>query len=179
MLRKSMLAGAAALAIMSTAAIAAVAFDPATGTGFVGKGDIQVLYGWNNKQLQDNASGVRFAYDAVDTYDVECYWETTTGGPRPNVIVHDITIPRHTSVSATVAYEARKNSQGKDGSITGFNLTGLGTTVYGGTVPQVGGACPGQSDLATIIAVTPTGSSGGLTVTYGGTTYPLPNTPVI
>lgn len=176
-MKKFFAAAAAASLLFSSAASAAVAFDSSTGTGFVGKGDVQLLYGWNNKALQDNASGVSFAYSAVDTYDVECYWETVTGNGK--IIVHDINIPRHTSVSASVAYESRKNSQGKDGPVTGFNLNGFGTTVTQGTVPVVGGSCPGQSQVATIIEVNLVSSSGGLTVSHGGTTYPLPNTPVI
>src|SRR5918996_4693526 len=46
----------AAFAIGMTAAFALVTFDPSTGTGFVGKGDVQTAFGWNNKQLQNNAS---------------------------------------------------------------------------------------------------------------------------
>ena len=30
------------------------------GTGFVGKGDVQQIFAWNNKQLQDNANSVEF-----------------------------------------------------------------------------------------------------------------------
>ena len=41
------LAAIAALAV-STAALATVTFDPATGIGFVGKGDVQLAFGWNN-----------------------------------------------------------------------------------------------------------------------------------
>ena len=42
----------AALALSATAAFAAVTFDPATGKGFVGKGDVQIAYNLNNKQIQ-------------------------------------------------------------------------------------------------------------------------------
>jgi hypothetical protein len=178
-MKKTFLAAAAATALISTVASAAVIFDSNTGTGFVGKGDIQVLYGWNNQKLQQNAAGVSFYYDATDTYDVECYWETTTGGPHPNTIVHDITVPRHTNVSSSIAYESRKNSNGLNGPVTGFYLNGFGSTTSQGTVPVVGGSCPGASDVATIIAVTLTSSNGGLSVSFGGTSYPLPNTPTI
>lgn len=33
-------------------ATATVTFDPTTGKGFVGKGDLQTAFGWNNNQLQ-------------------------------------------------------------------------------------------------------------------------------
>jgi hypothetical protein len=171
-MRKSFVAAAAALAVVSTAAVASVTFDSSTGTGFVGKGDVQLAFGWNNAAAQKNATAVSFGYDAVDKYDVECYWETTTGNGR--VVVHDITVPRHTSVSSAVTYEARKTGQ-----YTGYNLNGFGATTTNGTVPVVGGTCPGQSNVATIIDVTQTGSTGGLSVTYNGVTVALPNTPVL
>ena len=57
-MKKMLLAAAAATVFISAAALASVTFDPNTGTGFVGKGDIQVPMGWNNKQLQNNAGGV-------------------------------------------------------------------------------------------------------------------------
>ena len=50
----------AAFALMLTGVAAAVTFDPATGTGFVGKGDVQLVYGWNNQALQTNALNVQF-----------------------------------------------------------------------------------------------------------------------
>jgi hypothetical protein len=36
-----------------------VTFNETNGTGFVGKGDVQVAFGWNNKQLQTNATACR------------------------------------------------------------------------------------------------------------------------
>src|SRR3990170_2451923 len=36
-------------AISVGTALAAVIFDPVTGEGFVGKGDVQLVFGWNNK----------------------------------------------------------------------------------------------------------------------------------
>ena len=53
-MRKVFSIGAALLFAVAIAS-ASVTFNPATGTGFVGKGDVQLAYGWNNKQLQDNA----------------------------------------------------------------------------------------------------------------------------
>jgi hypothetical protein len=49
----------ASLALAGTAS-AAVTFNSSTGTGFVGKGDVQIAYGWNNTSLQKNATGVTF-----------------------------------------------------------------------------------------------------------------------
>lgn len=62
-------------------ALAAVTFDASTGTGFVGKGDVQLAFGWNNKQLQANAAGVTFPGDRVSSGDtVPVVGEACSGG---------------------------------------------------------------------------------------------------
>ena len=48
--------------LLAPAASAAVTFNETNGTGFVGKGDVQVAFAWNNKQLQTNATGVSFSF---------------------------------------------------------------------------------------------------------------------
>ena len=52
----------AATLLLAPAASAAVTINETNGTGFVGKGDVQVAFGWNNKQLQTNATGVSFSF---------------------------------------------------------------------------------------------------------------------
>ena len=52
----------AATLLLAPAASAAVTFSETNGTGFVGKGDVQVAFSWNNKQLQANATGVSFSF---------------------------------------------------------------------------------------------------------------------
>lgn len=156
------------IATFATTAVAAVTMN-ADGVGFVGKGDVQLAFGWNNAQLQTNAGGVTFSYNSQDNYDAECYWETTTGNGK--IIVHDITVPKHVSINGTVTYDARVRNQ-----ITGFNLTGFGGVTVTGTVPVVGSECPGGNP-GTITAVTLTGSTGGLYVNYGPTSVLLNITP--
>ena len=56
----------AALAVPSVAS-AGVQYDAATGKGFVGKGDVQTAFGWNNGDLQKNAAGVTFKYEQPAT----------------------------------------------------------------------------------------------------------------
>ena len=153
----------------ASVAFAAVNFDASTGTGFVGKGDVQLAFSWNNSALQKNAAATTFSYNARDTYDVECEWTTTTG--KGKEIYHDITIPKHVAINASVAYDARVKNQ-----ITGFNLNGFGTVQTTGEVPVEGGSCPGNHP-GVITAVTSTGSTGGLHVNYGNLSVPLPNTP--
>ena len=47
-----LLGSAAVLTLTATPALAAVTLDTATGTGFVGKGDVQQPLGLDNKALQ-------------------------------------------------------------------------------------------------------------------------------
>jgi hypothetical protein len=160
------LAGVLTLAIAGVAA-ATVTFDSNTGRGFVGKGDVQLAFGWNNAVLQANARLVSFSYDAVDTYEATCTWVTGEGtrGER----THDIDIPRRTSISSTIAYDARTHRQ-----VDGFILNGfVGDPTVGGTVPVVGEACvaedgDGIAQNGTWTTVTLLGSTGGLYVSYGG-----------
>jgi hypothetical protein len=97
---------------------AAVTFDPGTGTGFAGKGDVQDAFGWNNAQLQENAADVEFYYEEDAVYSLVCsrihhiqgYQQQTFGD-------------RVASVEAEVEYDKRRNRQDQ---ITGFNLSSLG-----------------------------------------------------
>jgi hypothetical protein len=151
----------------------AVTFDPATGTGFVGKGDVQTAFNWNNSQLQKNAGGVAFTYNAVDKYTITCEW--TTGEGTRGEQTHDVDHKKTTSVNSEVLYDARTRNQ-----INGFVLKGYGSTLTGGSAPEVGGACPGNPGTGAVItAVTFLQSTGGLYVNHGGTAVLLPNTPVL
>jgi hypothetical protein len=173
-MRKAIWAAAAAsMALVSTAAFATVTFDPTTGVGFVGKGDVQIAFGWNNSQLQKNASGVTFTYNETDVYDVTCEWETVTGGPHSQTIVHDVDVPRHISINANVAFDPRTRNQ-----ITGFNLTGDGYEVDDATPPTIGATCPGNSGVGLVVDFQLVSSNGGLYTNYGGNSVLL-NWPVV
>jgi len=156
---------AAAAAVVATAALAIVTFDPVTGSGFVGKGDVQIAFGWNNAQLQNKvtAGGLTFTYNDAATYDVVCEWDTTTG--QGKIIHHDITIPRHRNINSAIEYDKRVRTQ-----ITGFILKKYSSAiVVDGAAPQVGDGCPGNSDHGLVTEVTLTGSTaGGLYVNYNG-----------
>jgi hypothetical protein len=176
-MKKMFLAAAAATAFISTAAFAAVSFDSSTGTGFVGKGDIQVPMGWNDSALQRNAAGVTFVYSSDETYAFDCTFTVIIGRERTPTPQQ---VTRHTdvSVNAAVAYDTRKNNQNK---ITGFNLTGFGTPITSGDpVPVDGGYCPGGVlNDGTVSNVSLVSSSGGLSFVYAGVPHALPNTPVL
>jgi hypothetical protein len=162
-----------ALAAVCTAAIAAVTFDPFTGLGFVGKGDVQLAYGWNNAQLQTNAAGVTFSYGHEESYTAVCTWTTAEGklGER----IHNVPHKKKISVNSDIAYDNRTNKR----QITGFNLKGFGDTfTESGTVPVVGGHCHNESGGGTggtWTSVTANGDlAGGVYANYGGASILLP-----
>lgn len=144
--------------VLAGSASATVTFDPGSGTGFVGKGDVQTAFAWNNATAQAQVNNVSFSYDAASTYDVTI--EFDTGGVH-NTTHHIVTQDKSTTVSASVASDPRHTGQ-----YTGWNLTGLGTTTTtGDTIPSAGDSCP-NGDLGTchVTDVTQTGSTGGLYV---------------
>jgi hypothetical protein len=103
------------LVVSVVAAGAAVIFDATTGTGFVGKGDVQQVYGWNNKALQDNAGSVQFR--AVSTTVTEVTWICTND---KNENLQDRSRTTTTSIAGLVSSIGRQGPT----QITGFNLLG-------------------------------------------------------
>jgi hypothetical protein len=109
---------------LSALANAAVTYDE-FGVGFVGKGDVQSLYDWNNSMFQEHAGDVRFRM-------------LTGGGTTWNCIGNN---PQGKEVTQTkgsesealaveISFDARKN---RHGQVTGFILKGaemIGLTSY-------------------------------------------------
>jgi hypothetical protein len=158
---KRVVLGVVGMAAITGVAYALVTFDPtcqqtpsnSTGScGFVGKGDVSVPFGWNDATLQVNASNVTFTLESKDTYTATCEWFT---GPTSNRDSHEVTHTKKTGVFATVAKDLRKNNQEK---ITGFLLTGMGAESESGTIPVLGGQCPGGGTDGTWISVAKTGT---------------------
>ena len=143
-MRKFIIAGMAVamLAIIPAAASASVTLDPATGTGFVGKGDVQTAYGWNDQKLQLNASGVSFRYETTtdDTYSVTCEWDTG----NKQIVHHKQT--KSSNLLDSIAYDLKSGSRvNPNTKVNGFNLTGIESTTTiasSGDVPVVGQPCP-------------------------------------
>jgi hypothetical protein len=83
------------------------------GFGFVGKGDVQLVYGWNNNQLQNNVDDVEFRAltGLVTDYEWTCTKDTgqTQGRARSTT----------TETSGLVSSVARVRNQ-----VTGFDLYG-------------------------------------------------------
>jgi hypothetical protein len=117
----------AAMLVASTAAIAAVTFNPETGEGFVGKGDVQTALGLNNAQLQN--AQITFRALKVTEHTWTC---DRDGGPQTQERATETTAQQLVSSTARV-----KNQ------ITGFNLI-----EYSGAEQEVSrdgppvGSCP-------------------------------------
>ena len=169
-MRKLLLAIVAVAAVMlfsiGTAA-ALVTFDSSTGTGFVGKGDVQLVYGWNNQALQANAGSVQFR--ASSTTVTEVSWECTNSN---NDHVQERARTTTTETQGVVSSIARERNQ-----ITGFNLTGYSSTPTTSTAtdgPALN-SCPAMP--STFYLSTPAGdpvtvsSSNVFQVSINGTTW--------
>jgi hypothetical protein len=148
----------AMLGMFSTSVFASVTFDPATGTGFVGKGDVQSVLGLNNAGLQAIAGNLKFAYEAVDVYEVVAEWYNEVG--KDKVLVRKtIEVPRRVNLSYSINYNTRVHKQ-----VDGFFLTGSGSAVNA-KVPVVGQPFNDGNDGKIIISVTLVSSTvSGLTV---------------
>lgn len=175
---KPMLVLTRAVAFSLSAGIAGVAaaawhIDD-TGYGFVGKGDVQPVFGWNNAQMQHNADVLQFTYVTSESVSWDCEFDTGNPG-NPRSINHHVQT-RHTtaSVAASVAYDSRRNNKGQ---VTGFNLLGFGPsdTVVSGPEPL---SCPnGGFNLVVTNVLTTEGDEGMLIVDYAGITLPLSPSP--
>jgi hypothetical protein len=156
---------AAVLVLVVSAVSAAVTFDAATGEGFVGKGDVQLVYGWNNKALQDNADLVQFRANSVEVTEVS--WICTN---ENNNNIQERERTTTTTIAGVLSSTARERNQ-----ITGFLLMG-----YSGTPTQSSEAdgpalnsCPSGPWTLTTPAGDPefVSSTGGLQVSINGTDW--------
>jgi len=109
-------AAAVALLMATMSAHAAVNVDE-NGVGFVGKGDVQSTYDWNNSMLQSNAHLVRFKFSSAGTASWICEGVNAAG-----ITVTSDRRDQDVGTNATIAHDPRKNRQGQ---ITGFILNGF------------------------------------------------------
>lgn len=145
-----------ALGLLVSSVGATVTFDPATGTGFVGKGDVQLALGYNNKQLQDNANNLVFTYESISV--TETTWTCDKdSGPQTQERANTTT----RTTQGVVSGVARVNNQ-----ITGFNLNGFSGTPTSSTTtsgPSVD-SCPSSWTAIDKIVGDPVVTGGGLQV---------------
>lgn len=111
----------AALGLAAGPAAAAVTFDEGTGTGFVGKGDVQLALNLNNAQVQQQASTIAGEFTYAATTVTEVSW-ICTNTKNENLQERERTTTTETSgVVAGVTRDSKKQ-------VTGFNLTGYSGT---------------------------------------------------
>lgn len=106
--------------LLPAAANAAVTFDAATGTGFVGKGDVQLVFGWSNAQLQANAGAVTFRSEQTAIKVTEVSW-VCRNAKNEQIQERERTTATTTTSSAVVSAALRDN---RTKQVTGFNLIG-------------------------------------------------------
>jgi hypothetical protein len=164
---KKMFATATLVAGVVAVGFAAVTFDPATGMGFVGKGDVQLALGLNNAQLQAGT----FSFAVESTVVTEVSW-TCTNSNNSNLQVRERTTT--TSTQGVLSSVARVKNQ-----VTGFNLTGFSGSPTIGTPVTDGpplNSCPSGPWSLTTPAGDPVvvegESSSGMEVSKdGGTSW--------
>jgi hypothetical protein len=154
-------AACAAAALTVAAAVpagAAVTFDPATGTGFVGKGDVQFALGLNNAQLQNGGPYV-FTYSAVTEQETSWVCLNERNGNQQE---------RERTTTSTTTGVASSIERVRN-QITGFNLAGFQGTpsVTATTEGPPLNSCPNANSsyvLGSTVIGDPTVISGGLSV---------------
>jgi hypothetical protein len=165
--------GLAACVAATVTAFALITFDPATGIGFVGKGDVQLVYGWNNGALQQNAASVKFR--ANTTTVIETSWMCLN---ENNQQTQERTRTTTTETAGVVTTIARERNQ-----ITGFNLNGYiggATTTTTETEGPPLESCPNPNSTFHIegstVTTDPVVIGGGLEVSIDNTNwFPISN----
>jgi len=109
-----------------------VNYSPTTGTGFVGKGDVQTVLAMNNAQLQKAAGSLVFTYVLTNTYEVVNAWASGNVDNPVSLNYHTATVTTIAVLNDVVTYLSRNNPKS---DVTGFNLTGFGATTVTGTIP--------------------------------------------
>jgi len=160
-------------------AYAAVTFDPATGEGFVGKGDVQYTFGWNNAQLQSNAGSVAFRVASAVVTEVE--WICTKFEPQGPELIKEWSRTTTTSTVGVLNTVARVRNQ-----VTGFILNGYAGDATTGTTTTEGrpiNTCPAGFWVLTTPAGDPvvveSSSSFEVSANGGGSWTALLEAPVV
>jgi len=122
---------------LGTAAPAIV--DNGDGTWFVGKGDVQTFFGWNNQVLQANAAYVDFRIESSQTTTWTCTKTQVLGNGQTRETVQNR--ENTSSTQGLFTTQGRNSGQGTNGPNTGFNLTLEGSLSVQSDGPAIG-SCP-------------------------------------
>jgi hypothetical protein len=147
---------------MSSTALAAWHFDAEYGTGFVGKGDVQFVFAWNNPMLQQNANSVQFRMLSVTDTVTTWVCGKDAGEQR-----QERTRQTRTTLHGLVESVARDRNQ-----VTGFHLLGYDGEPSSSNVtegPAIG-TCPTfwSIDAGSIETFGPYLVGGGVQVSVNG-----------
>lgn len=158
------LAIAAALFLLPAAAAdASTTLDPDTGTGFVGKGDLQLPWVWSDAQLQANYADTVLTLKQHQVSLGLCEgWSEATRNKASELKSKEST--RTTNLFTTLAWSAR--STGKTPKVTGINLSGLGDSKEAGDVFTPGEACQIGNVAGKIVSITVTEETTSLLANY-------------
>jgi hypothetical protein len=180
-IKRLVLAGVAAATLTAVAftgpASASVTVNP-DGTGFVGKGDVQTVLGLNNAQMQTTLVSFTMKSTTTQSFDRTCVKTMVTGNGTVKETRQERANVTTTDVTAVVKNEARMKNQ-----ITGYNLTGFGTTtttsVVDGPTPR---SCPDASsgfelDPDSVVTSNPTKTNDGFFV--NDVSLPITPAPVV
>ena len=164
-----------ALLAVCASASADVSYD-ANGVGNAGKGDVQDLFNWNAAAMEANAGNLKFQLVVVSGASWQCFGINPQG--KEILTTHGA---EQSEVATTVAFEVRKNQNGK---VTGFIFNGaeVATTQY----VEIG-TCPYNQNWQQIRTMVPGSlvySSGAdpmlqVSADNGSTWHDLPVTPVL
>jgi hypothetical protein len=154
-----------AMLVAAGAVYAAATFNPETGEGFVGKGDVQTAFNLNNKQLQQQAENVSFSFVTVTEQTWVCTNERNENTQER---------ARTTETEGLFSSVTRDNKK----QVTGFLLTGFNTEA--GTTTTTEGppvnSCPSGPWSLTQPAgdPVPVPQGSGLFATLNGVTVQIP-----
>jgi hypothetical protein len=160
-------------ALFATALAAAPAFAEVNvdeyGFGFIGKGDVQLAFDWNDAALQANADALSFSMRGNSTTTT---WDCIHTNPAGHVVRN----PRNntTSTSGLLLHEARRNPQNR---VTGFFALGFDPEASSGTVStgHALGSCPSGNnsvvDPASVVVIVNADGTGLSVSADGGTTW--------
>jgi hypothetical protein len=159
-------AAAAAMVALGASAASAYTLDD-NGTGFVGKGEVQTAFGWNNAALQRNADSVSFEYAAITA--TESSWVCVN---ERNGNEQERSRTTTTTTTGVVDETTRDRNQ-----VTGFML--LGSTAGSSTSETSGNplySCPNANSTFALDSVEESTEtvSGGLYAVYGTQRVLLP-----
>ncbi|CAM5193943.1 hypothetical protein [Alishewanella longhuensis] len=122
---------ALAAAFAASTASAAVTYDE-NGVGFVGKGDVQSLFDWNNSGFQNNAEFVQFRFSSGSQ---QASWVCGGYNNGGNYVTHAKN-ESYDSVSGSVNFHPKQKNQ-----ITGFVLLGVNASASSATTFVSPGEC--------------------------------------